>query len=402
MIDLVVVGGGLVGAATAHRYLERHPGRQVVLLEKESALGQHQSGHNSGVLHSGLYYVPGSLKARNCRAGKAAMEAFCSESGVPFERCGKLVVATREAELPRLAALEERAAINGVEVRRLGPAEIPKVEPASAGLAALHVPETGIVDYKRVLSTLGERVLDAGGEIRTGSEVLAARAVDGGVELDLRAAREPLRARRAILCGGLQSDRLARRSGLDPEVRIVPFLGEYRALRPSFRERIRGLIYPVPDPALPFLGVHLTRRIDGSVDCGPNALFAPAREGYRKARIDPRDLLDSLSWPGTWRLGARHLPLAAGELWRSLSLRAFAKELSRLCPELEASWLEDAPSGVRAQALDRQGQLVDDFTLRADGPLLHVVNAPSPAATSCLAIADHLLGISPGNTGNSA
>ena len=397
MLDLVVVGGGLVGVATAYRFTRRLPGRDVLLLEKEPTLGQHQSGHNSGVLHSGLYYEPGSLKARNCVAGKAALEGFCAEAGVPFERCGKLVVATREAELGRLAALAQRARANGVEAHRLTAAELRRVEPAAGGLAALHVPGTGIVDYRRVLAALAEAVRGAGGELRCGAEVRRARVVGEGVEIDLEGAAAPLRARRAILCGGLQSDRLALRSGLEPGVRIVPFLGEYRALRPEYRERVRGLIYPVPDPALPFLGVHLTRRIDGGVDCGPNAVFAPAREGYAKAKLHLGDLAESLRWPGTWRLAARLAPLAAGELWRSWSTAAFARELARLCPELEADWLAPAPSGVRAQALDRAGRLVDDFTLLRDGPLLHVVNAPSPAATACLAIADQLLDDSLGN-----
>jgi L-2-hydroxyglutarate oxidase len=391
MLDLVVVGGGIVGLATAHRFLRRFPGRAVRVLEKEASPGGHQSGHNSGVLHSGLYYAPGSLKARNCVAGKAALEAFCREAGVPFERCGKLVVATREAELPRLAELERRAAANGVETRRLRREEIRAVEPEAGGLAALHVPGTGIVDYRRVVGALVEAVRDAGGEVRCGAEVRRATAAEGGVLVEVGGEREPLRAARAVLCGGLQSDRLARRSGLDPALRVVPFLGEYRALRPAFRERIRGLVYPVPDPALPFLGVHLTRRVDGGVDCGPNALLAPAREGYRKAAVDPRDLLESLAWPGTWRLGLRYARTGAAELWRSLSTAAFARDLARLCPALEADWLEPAPAGVRAQALARDGTLVDDFTVLEDGPLLHLVNAPSPAATSCLAIAGHLV-----------
>lgn len=391
MLDLVVVGGGLVGLATAHRFLRRFPGRAVRVLEKEPAPGGHQSGHNSGVLHSGLYYAPGSWKARHCVAGKAAMEAFCGEHGVPFERCGKLVVATREEELPRLAELQRRAASNGVEVRRMLPAEFRRIEPEAGGLAALHVPATGIVDYRRVVGALVEALRADGGELRCGAEVRSARAEGDGARLEVRGEPGLLRARRVVLCGGLQSDRLALRSGLEPGVRVVPFLGEYRALRPAFRERIRGLIYPVPDPALPFLGVHLTRRMDGGVDCGPNALLAPAREGYRKAALDPRDLLESLAWPGTWRLLRRHLRTGAAELRRSLSTVAFAHDLARLCPALEPDWLEPAPAGVRAQAVARDGALVDDFTLVEDGPLLHLVNAPSPAATSCLAIADRLV-----------
>ena len=391
VLDLLVVGGGLVGLATAHRFLRRFPGRSVRILEKEPAPGGHQSGHNSGVLHSGLYYAPGSLKARNCVAGKAAMEALCSELGVPHERCGKLILATREEELPRLARLEERAAANGVEVHRLRPAEYRRLEPEAGGIAGLHVPATGIVDYRRVAAALAEVVRAEGGELTCGVEVRRARVEGDAVRVECEGPVQSLRARQAVVCGGLQADRLARRSGSDPGVRVVPFLGEYRALRTAHRDRIRGLIYPVPDPGLPFLGVHLTRRVDGGVDCGPNALLAPAREGYRKAALDPRDLLESLSWPGTWRLVLRHARTGASELWRSLSLEAFARDLARLCPALEPDWLEAAPAGVRAQALARDGTLVDDFTLLEDGPLLHLVNAPSPAATSCLAIGDHLV-----------
>lgn len=391
MFDLAVIGGGIVGLATAFRYLRRFSGRSAVVLEKEERLAAHQSGRNSGVLHSGLYYPPGSLKAALCRTGKAGMEALCEELGVPWRRCGKLIVATEHDQLGRLAALAERARTNGVEVREVGPTGIRELEPHVRGLAGLHVPSTGVVDFRQVAEALGAEIRRLGGELRTGARVTGLEP--RGDRLDLRlAGGEELAAARAITCGGLQADRLAGLSGGPAEVRIVPFLGEYFGLRPEFRTRVRALVYPVADPRFPFLGVHLTRRIDGRVDCGPSAVPTWSREGYSKTAFEARDAWSSLTWPGFWRLAGRHLPVAAGELRRSLSRAAFARSAARLLPELEADWLEPAPCGVRAQALDRSGRLVDDFLIEQRGPLLHVLNAPSPAATSSLAIAEHLLG----------
>jgi L-2-hydroxyglutarate oxidase len=390
MFDLAVVGGGIVGLATAFRYLQRFAGRSVLLLEKENRLAAHQSGHNSGVLHSGLYYAPGSLKATLCRRGKADMEALLEELEVPWRRSGKLIVATEPEELGRLTALADRARANGVGVSEVGPTGIRELEPHVRGLAGLHVPGTGVVDFREVCEAMAREILHRSGEIRTSCGVRALEPRAQHVDLHL-VSGEKLTAARAITCGGLQADRLAGLAGGAADVRIVPFLGEYYGLRPEYRTRVRGLVYPVPDPRFPFLGVHFTRRIDGRVDCGPNALPAWAREGYSKRSFNPRDTLSSLSWPGFWRLAGRHLPRTLAELRRSISTAAFARGAARLVPELEANWLEPAPCGVRAQALDRSGRLVDDFLIRENGPVLHVINAPSPAATASLAIAEHLL-----------
>jgi (S)-2-hydroxyglutarate dehydrogenase len=390
MLDLIVVGGGIVGLATAFRYSARFPGRSTLLIEKEDRLASHQSGHNSGVLHSGIYYPPGSLKARNCRRGKQLLEDFCRESGVSFETPGKLIIARDEGELPRLAELRDRGRGNGVQVEELDHDGIRRLEPQVGGVAGLHIPESGVVDYREVCGAFSERLEQAGGRILTGTKVHRIHQENGLVRLHITGGGEWI-AKRVIVCGGLQSDRLAQHSNIDPGVRIVPFLGEYRSLKPEYAKRVTRLIYPVPDPRFPFLGVHLTPRIGGGVDCGPNALPTLSREGYSKLSINPRDALDTLGWPGFWRLAARQLPMAAREFWRSLTLEAFAKDLSRLLPGARADWLEKVPSGVRAQALDRRGELVDDFLTRRQGALLHLLNAPSPAATSCLSIAEDLL-----------
>lgn len=391
MLDLVVIGAGVVGSATAMRYLARFPGHSVLLLEKEAQPGEHQSGHNSGVLHSGLVYAPGSAKALHCRRGKQRLEEHCTKYGIPHERCGKLIIATSEAQLPRLAALRERAQRNGVETRDISAAQIHTIEPAAAGIAALHVPGTGIVDYRKVVASFREQIESAGGELRTGARVVRIEHEGDNARVEVAGAPSTILARRVIGCAGLQADRLALASRQNPDVRIVPFLGEYRALRAQYRDRIRGLIYPVADPRLPFLGVHLTRRIDGGVDCGPNALPTFAREGYARGAFDARDFFDLIRWPGAWRLGVKQIGRATGELWRSLSIEAFARDLARLCPELRADWLEPAPAGVRAQAVERDGSLVDDFRIESSGCVVHVLNAPSPAATSSLEIAEALV-----------
>ncbi|MFT7484556.1 MAG: L-2-hydroxyglutarate oxidase [Candidatus Paceibacteria bacterium] len=391
MLDFVVVGGGIVGAATAFQYLKRFPGHSAILLEKEPQIAQHQSGHNSGVMHSGLVYRPGSAKAALCREGKALLEEHCQELGIPFERCGKLIIATREDELPRLSALQDRAAANGVETRRLNARAIADVEPAARGLAALHVPETGIVDYKQVASSYLDCFQALGGELRTDSRVRCIREESGSVWIEFNGGASPLRARRVVTCAGLQADRLAEASGCETKVRVVPFLGEYLRMKAPHCDQVRGLIYPVADPRFPFLGVHFTRRIGGAVDCGPNALPTLAREGYSRTGFNARDFVDLVSWPGTWRLASRQMRTAAGEYWRSISKPAMAKELARLLPGVKADWLEPAPAGVRAQALDRSGKLVDDFVVHRSGNVVHLLNAPSPAATSSLAIAKLLI-----------
>jgi len=385
---VVVIGGGIVGLATARELQTRHPGLRVSVLEKERELAVHQTGRNSGVVHSGLYYKPGSLKATTCRRGKQLLEQFCREQGVAHERCGKVVVATREDELERLAKLEERALANGVELRRIGPEELRELEPHAAGIAALHVPESGIVNYTGMCSALARLIRADGGVIQLGVRVERMETTSHDVVLHL--ARGIERAEAVINCAGLQSDLVARRSGADPGARIVPFRGEYFELVHAASHLVRNLIYPVPDPRFPFLGVHFTRMIAGGIECGPNAVFALAREGYRWRDIDLADLADALTWPGTWRLFQQHWRTGLGETWRSIYKAAFVKALQRLVPEVQGAHLVRAPAGVRAQALTRGGGLVDDFALVRQGPIVHVTNAPSPAATASLAIAERL------------
>jgi L-2-hydroxyglutarate oxidase LhgO len=393
---IAVVGGGILGLATARLLATSRPGDEVLVREKEDALARHQTGHNSGVVHAGLYYTPGSLKARLCTRGRVLMQDFCAQRGVVYDECGKVVVATRQAEVDPLRRLHERAATNGVPgLRWLEGDELAEVEPHVSGVAGLHSPHTAIVDFVAVAAAMAQDVRDAGGEIRTGAAV--ARVAGGGarprVELT---AGETLEADRVIVCAGLQSDRLARASGQDAEPRIVPFRGEYFALAPARAHLVRGLIYPVPDPALPFLGVHLTRRFDGSVWLGPNAVLATALEGYRRTTVAWGELYETLAWPGTRRMMRRHWRAGAGELYRSASKRAFISELQRYVPELSEDDAFPAPAGVRAQAVDRDGSLVDDFRLGVSDHVVWVRNAPSPAATSSLAIAEELVSRLPG------
>jgi L-2-hydroxyglutarate oxidase len=390
--DVAIVGGGIVGLATAHRLLTRYPRARLVLVEKEGGLARHQTGHNSGVIHSGLYYRPGSLKAQNCRRGKAMLEAFCREHGVPFETCGKVVVATSRDELAMLATLAERGAQNGVDCVAVGPERLRELEPHVRGLGALHVREAGIVDYGAVADTLGRLLTGAGGDVRLGRAVLGieARGAEGFV---VRTALEEFQAGALVNCAGLQSDRVARLAGHTPPLRIIPFRGEYFRLRPEAETLCRNLIYPVPDPRFPFLGVHFTRMAVGGVECGPNAVLALAREGYRKRDFDRRDLWDILSYPGFWRLAARHAASGLGEVWRSFVKDAFVEALQRLVPAVTAADLEPAPAGVRAQALKPDGSLVDDFALVGDARAVHVLNAPSPAATSSLSVGDSVVDV---------
>ncbi|GIJ46337.1 hydroxyglutarate oxidase [Virgisporangium aliadipatigenens] len=393
MLPNVVVGGGIVGLATARALQEREPDRPVVVLEKEATLAAHQTGRNSGVIHSGLYYAPGSLKATLAVRGAEAMKEWCAARGVPYDVPGKLVVATSPAELPRLQALRERGKRNGVPVREASPDEIREREPALRAVAGLVVESTGRVDYSRVCAVLGEELTAAGGTIRL-SEAVSGIAARAG-EVRLTTAKETFAAHRVAVCGGLQSDRLARMTGADPGVRIMPFRGEYRELVPEREHLVRGLVYPVPDPDLPFLGVHLTRGLDGHVHLGPNAVPAFAREGYRRRDISPRDLADSLRYPGAWRMARRYGRVGAGELLRSFVARSFVAAVRRMLPDVRAEDLRPAPAGVRAQAVGRDGRLVDDFLFRRTGAVLHVLNAPSPAATASLLIgrriADELL-----------
>ena len=371
----LVVGGGIVGLAVAHRLLLDRPGAAVTVLEKEDRVGTHQTGHNSGVIHSGIYYRPGSDRARLCVAGARSMVEFCKEYGVPVDVCGKLIVATSEAELPRLHALADRAVANGVPARLISVDEAREREPEVSCLAALHVESTGITDFGAVCEVLAGLVREHGGEVRLGTRVTA---LNGGIRT---ADGEQVPADLVINCAGLFSDRLA---GKPREVRIVPFRGEYFHVR---RPLVRTLVYPVPDPALPFLGVHLTRGIDGSLHAGPNAVLALAREGYTWRRFSARDLAAVAGYPGMWRLARKHLRTGIAEVRRSLSRRRFAADLARLVPAIQPADLVRAPAGVRAQAIGRDGALLDDFLLVRRPGQVHVLNAPSPAATSSLEIA---------------
>jgi L-2-hydroxyglutarate oxidase len=382
--DLVIIGGGIVGLATAYRFLERFPGKTVTLLEKEAALAQHQTGHNSGVLHSGIYYRPGSLKADNCRTGKQVMEEFCRREEIPFETCGKVIVAVDAAELPGLERIFERGRANGVVCERIDVARLHELEPHASGVAAIHVPETGIVDFRRVCERMAERIRERGGAIVTSARAVAFRHDADGVTVETTAGE--FSARQVVNCAGLQSDRVARLAGLQPSARIVPFRGEYYALRPAAHHLVRNLIYPVPDPNFPFLGVHFTRMIDGRMECGPNAVLAFAREGYRKTTINARDLAETLTYPGFARLAVRYWQMGMGEMWRSVSKRAFVTALQRLVPAIEAGHLEPAPAGVRAQAVAPDGTTIDDFVIDQSDRVVNVLNAPSPAATASLNI----------------
>jgi (S)-2-hydroxyglutarate dehydrogenase len=387
--DLAVIGGGIVGLAVARELVVRHPRATVCLLERENDLAAHQTSHNSGVVHSGVYYTPGSLKAALCVQGARDLYEYCERWGIPIERCGKVIVASRHAELPRLAELERRGRANGVPgLRRLGAGEIRAIEPHAVGVAGLHCPSTGIVDFRTLARAYGQEIVGAGGAIASGCEVtgvnLAARS------LRLTHSRGVLETRHAIFCAGAWSDRMAVRAGAERDPAIVPFRGAYLRLRPERRHLVSSLIYPVPDPSLPFLGIHLTRCLDGNVLIGPSALMVGARDAYRLRTVRGRDLLDSLSWPGSWRMLARHWKVGCRELRNATVRSAFVREAARYVPELTLEDVEPAFAGVRAQALSRSGQLVDDFILTRTPRALHVRNAPSPAATSSLAIARHL------------
>ena len=387
--DLAIIGGGIVGLATAFQVLRRRPGSSVLVLEKENDLATHQTGHNSGVLHAGLYYAPGSRKARLCREGKADLERFAREKDIPFQLCGKLVVALDATELGRLAAIRERAVANGVEgLEEVGPDRIREIEPHAAGVRALWSPSSGIVDFRRVALALAEEVRAGGGAVHTGARVTAIR--DAGGERVLTTSRGDVVARDVIACAGLHSDRVAEMTGDAGDERIVPFRGDYYTLKPAARRLVRGLIYPVPDPGLPFLGVHFTKRIDGGVLAGPNAVLALAREGYRRRDVSARDLFETLAFPGFRRLARRHFAAGLVEAWRDVSKRAFTADLARYVPEIRPDDLVFGPSGVRAQSLSSDGRLVDDFSIGESPHVLHVRNAPSPAATASLAIGREL------------
>jgi L-2-hydroxyglutarate oxidase len=378
-----------VGLATAYQITREYPHATVTVLEKEDHVAAHQTGHNSGVIHAGVYYKPGSLKARLCRAGAASMVDFCEANGIPYQICGKLIVATDPAELPRLEALHERSIANGLPVTMVGPEQAREYEPHVSCVAALHVASTGIVDYGLVSRTLASLVEKAGGSVRLGARVVGLRPERNAINVATTVGH--VRADYLVNCAGLHSDRVARMAGQRPPARIVPFRGEYYELRPDQRELVRGLIYPVPDPQFPFLGVHLTRMIDGTVHAGPNAVLALAREGYSWRHLRARDMIDAASYPGLWRLARKHLRYGVTEVRRSLSRRLFAESLARLIPVLTGDDIVPAGAGVRAQAIAPDGSLVDDFLIVRGPRQVHVLNAPSPAATSSLEIARQIV-----------
>ena len=383
--DIAIVGGGIVGLATAHELIQRVPTRRLIIVEKESALARHQTGRNSGVIHSGIYYRPGSLKAQTCVAGAQLMRAFCDAHGIRYELCGKLVVATRPDESPALERLYQRGLANGVPgLSLIGSERIRELEPHARGVNALHVASAGIVDYVAVANALARLIQQRGATLRLGTRVLRLIRRDGAWVLETTGGA--IQARWLIACAGLQSDRLARLSGGPSDVAIVPFRGDYYELVPPRRSLVHAMIYPVPDPALPFLGVHFTRGIDGSVHAGPNAVLALAREGYRKTDVSVRDTLELIRFRGFWPMAAKFWKIGLEESWCAISKRAFVRVLQRLVPEVRAEDLHPAPSGIRAQAVDRQGTLLNDFNIVQAEGALHVRNVPSPAATASLRI----------------
>jgi (S)-2-hydroxyglutarate dehydrogenase len=384
--DIAVVGAGILGLATARELLQRHPGLRVAVVDREAEVGAHQTGHNSGVVHAGIYYAPGSLKARLCVDGAARLYAFCERHGIAVERCGKVIVALDASELGRLDELERRGRANGVVgLRRLRAGEIAEVEPHCAGIAALHSPQTGIADFPAVARSLAAEVCELGGELALGRCVLDVRRANGLVALEH--ADGSTVARHGVFCAGAWADRLARVVGAPADPRIVPFRGQYLRLRPHARSLVRSLIYPVPDPSLPFLGVHLTRHVSGDVLLGPSALLVGARDAYRLRTVRGADLRETLAWPGTWRVVARWWRTGLGELRLAASRSAFVAACRRYVPAISADDVEDGWAGVRAQAVSRDGRLVDDFVFSEAAGTLHVRNAPSPGATSSLAIA---------------
>jgi L-2-hydroxyglutarate oxidase len=386
--DIIIIGGGIVGLATAYRISQKLPRLRVLVLEKESQVAEHQTGHNSGVLHTGVYYKPGSLKASNCREGKLEMQAFCTEHGIPFEICGKVIVAVDNSELPALERIHQRGIENGVQCEIIDRNRLQEIEPHAAGVKALHVPQAGIVNYRQVCEKLAQILGHRNGEVLTNRKVVS---IDHSFQQSLVMTNQgEYTAKLVVNCGGLHSDRITRLGGDRPGAKIVPFRGEYYQLKPQKYHLCRNLIYPVPDPKFPFLGVHFTRMIDGSVECGPNAVLAFAREGYKMSQINPQDLFESLTYAGFLKMAAKHWKMGMGEMWRSFSKGAFVKALQRLMPEITAGDLEPAPAGVRAQAVGSDGSLVDDFLVVESPHMIHVNNAPSPAATASLSIGAYI------------
>ena len=388
LYDFVIVGGGIVGLSTGMALTKRFPGKKIIVIEKESALAEHQTGHNSGVIHSGIYYKPGSFKAKFARAGSESMVRFCEEHAIEHEICGKVIVATKPEELPLLENLYKRGLENGLAIEKIGPDRLKEIEPHVAGLQAIRVPAAGIVNYKQVCQMYGRIITLGGGEISLGERVLAIRKNASNVEIETR--QGVVQTKFVINCAGLHSDRVARMDNVADDLKIVPFRGEYYEIRPERRHLVKHLIYPVPNPNFPFLGVHYTRMIGGHVEAGPNAVLAFKREGYRKRDFSLRDLGEVLMYPGFWKLSSRYWREGLEEMQRSVSKAAFVKSLQQLIPEIHERDLVAAPAGVRAQALKADGSLVDDFHLIPGDRSIHVCNAPSPAATASIEIGEHI------------
>ena len=388
--DICIIGGGIVGLATAYRLTKRHPGKRVVILEKESFPAKHQTGHNSGVLHSGIYYKPGSLKATNCRKGKLAMEDFCKEHGIEHELCGKVIVALNEEEIPRMEKIYRRGQENGVNCEIIDRKRLLEIEPHAAGIRAIHVPECGIVNYRQVCERMGELISQGDdNELLLGQEVRQIEETSQG--LLIKTDQTEIESDFLINCAGLHSDRVARLSGQPVPAKIIPFKGEYYELTQKAKHLCKHLIYPVPDPQFPFLGVHFTRMIDGSVECGPNAVLAFGREAYGKLDLNLKDLLESLGYSGFRKMALKHWKMGLGEMWRSYNKGAFVRALQRLIPEIKAKDLKSAPAGIRAQAVTPDGSMVDDFLLKESKHVVNVCNAPSPAATASLNIGETIV-----------
>ena len=387
--DVIVIGGGIVGLASAYSILEQNAGLRLVVIEKENTLAAHQTGRNSGVIHSGLYYKPGSLKAQNCRNGYKLLLEFCAKEEVAYEICGKIVVATKTEEFSRLEELAIRGKANGLSrIRHLSESEIKDHEPHCAGRRGLFVPETGIIDYKQMCEKLAVRITALGGEIRLGEKIESISSSLGRQRVST--SHSSYDSKVVVVCAGLQADRLASKMDPDLDLRILPFRGEYFSLKPSAQKLVKNLIYPTPDPAFPFLGVHFTRMIDGSIECGPNAVLALAREGYLKTDFSIRDILETITWPGFRHVARRHWRTGLGEYKRSIFKSAFVTALQRLVPEITKDDLVPAAAGIRAQACSRDGGLLDDFEIRTIGSTVHICNAPSPAATASLSIGQHV------------
>ncbi|MBU16450.1 MAG: L-2-hydroxyglutarate oxidase [Chloroflexi bacterium] len=396
--DIVIIGGGILGLSTAMQLLERSPQWRVAVVEKEEELATHQTGHNSGVMHSGIYYRPGSRKAQFCVAGLNNMIKFCEENEIEFQQCGKVIVALHESELGRLQDLYERGTANGVrDLEIVGPERLKEIEPHTAGVRALWAPHTGIVDFTKVAAAFANKFQQAGGDIFTGAAVKKITRSTGSVALETT--KGTLQVKYLINCAGLYADKVASMTGENIGVRIIPFRGEYYTLRQESHHLVSGLIYPVPDPQFPFLGVHFTRNIKGHVEAGPNAVMALRREGYRKRDFSLGDSLGNLAYPGFWKMALKYWKIGMGEVYRSYSRRVFLRDLQRLLPEIQNSDLASGGSGVRAQAVARDGSLLDDFSIIQSGDAIHVLNAPSPGATSSLAIGEHIAGLAIENFG---